>query len=31
VCDRRNREDGDDTPSDLHGVERFAEHEESQE
>jgi hypothetical protein len=30
VCDRRDREDGDDTAADLHGVKRFAEHEEGQ-
>src|SRR5580693_9658127 len=31
VRDRRDREDGDDAASDLYGVERFAEDEESQE
>jgi hypothetical protein len=31
VRDRRDREDGDDAASDLYGVERFAEDEQSQE
>jgi hypothetical protein len=31
VCDRRDREDGDDAAGDLYGVEPFAEDEEGQE
>jgi hypothetical protein len=31
VCDRRDREDGDDPAGDLYGVERFAQYDQGQE